>query len=95
MQQIPSKVGDVDRFDYKYPIKRAFVSEFADEGGGLLQGDYQALEMRVGGLASMDPSMINAFLNDRDLHTDTACDTWKLKPEEVTEDLRKKAKAVS
>lgn len=95
MQQIPSKIGDVDRFDYQYPIKRAFVSKYASEGGALIQGDYQALEMRVGGLASMDDSMITAFLNDEDLHTDTAMKTWGLTKEQVTSDLRKRAKAVS
>ncbi len=95
MQNIPAKTGDVTRFDYTHPIKRMFVSEFADEGGAMIGADYQALELRIAGLVSGDEGMYKVFKEHGDLHTATACDTWGLTPEQVTKDIRKKAKAVS
>lgn len=93
LQNIPSKVGDPKRFDYKYPIKRMFTSRF--ENGGLIEADFQALEMRVAGLRAKDLEMTRAFLNKDDLHTETAMTAFGLAREDVTPDLRQKAKGVS
>lgn len=93
MQQIPSKTGDVHRFDYRYPIKRMFVTRF--KGGALLQLDYSSLESRVMALAAGDEEMTKAFLDGGDVHTDTAVLVNGLPPEEITGDLRQQAKAVT
>ena len=93
MQQVPSKVGDPRRFDYAYPIKRMFTTSF--KNGALLQLDYQALEMRVVALRSGDMTMTQAFLDDKDLHTNTASLAFRVPEDEVSGDLRKKAKGVA
>ena len=93
LQNIPSKIGDPMRFDYKYPIKRMFISRF--ENGGLIEADFQALEMRVAGLRAKDLEMTKAFLNKDDLHTETAMTAFGVTRENVTADLRQKAKGVS
>lgn len=40
-QQLPSGSHNVNKFDYHYPVKRAFISRF--ENGGICQADYSAL----------------------------------------------------
>ena len=70
MKQVPSHITDVDRFDYKYPIKRLFVSRF--KNGKLFNIDYSNLEMRVMGLVTKEESMTNAFLSGHDIHKDNA-----------------------
>lgn len=50
-------------------IRRCFV---ADEGHRIASVDYQAQELRVLAALSGDPTMIQAFINDEDLHLLTA-----------------------
>ena len=42
-QQMPSGSHNVHKLDYKYPVKRAFVTSF--EGGAIIQLDYSALRV--------------------------------------------------
>lgn len=94
MQQVPSSHQNVNRFDYAYPIKRMFVTEF--EGGAIAQLDYSALEMRVLGLRASDKGMTQAFLDDKDLHEETARIVWEIPDgEPVAKDKRQAAKSVS
>jgi DNA polymerase I-like protein with 3'-5' exonuclease and polymerase domains/uracil-DNA glycosylase len=93
LQQLPRKTGDVNRFDYRYPIKRMFVTSF--EGGALLQLDYSSLESRILGLAAMDEEMTQAFLDGKDLHKETATIVYGVPIEEVTDDMRSMAKSVT
>lgn len=93
LQQMPRKTGDVKRFDYQHPIKRMFVTSF--EGGALLQLDYSSLESRVLGLAAMDEEMTQAFLDGKDLHRETATFVYGVPVEQVTDDMRSMAKAVT
>lgn len=93
MQQVPSKVGDPNRFDYTYPIKRMFKTSF--ENGALLQLDYSALEMRILALVAGDEAMTQAFLDGEDLHKSTASIVWKVPVSEVSKDMRKNAKSVN
>lgn len=93
LQQLPRKTGDVHRFDYKHPIKRMFVTSF--EGGALLQLDYSSLESRILGLAALDEEMTQAFLDGKDLHKETATFVYGVPVEEVTDDMRSMAKAVT
>lgn len=93
MQNMPRKSGDVYRFDYKHPIKRMFISRF--DGGALIQLDYSSLESRVMALDAMDMDMIKSFFDGEDIHRQTASLTFRKKPEDITDDERTKAKAVS
>jgi DNA polymerase-1 len=44
---------------------------------------------------SGDPAMVEAFLNDEDIHTLTASKVYKVEPREVTREMRDKAKTVN
>jgi len=93
LQQLPRKTGDVNRFDYKYPIKRMFVTSFL--GGALLQLDYSSLESRVLALAAMDEEMTQAFLDKNDIHKETASLVFGVPLDKVTKDMRSSAKSTT
>ncbi|AVR57031.1 DNA polymerase I [Mycobacterium phage TNguyen7] len=73
-------------------IRRCFL---ADEGHKIASVDYQAQELRVLAALSKDKAMVEAFLNDEDLHLKTARAAWP--DREITKDSpeRKYAKTVN
>lgn len=73
-------------------LRRFFVAE---EGKVLLDADYSQIELRVLASLSEDRRMIDAFLNGMDIHTQTACEIFKLPGELITPELRRRAKAVN
>jgi len=93
LQQLPKSTGDVTRFDYKYPIKRMFSSRF--KNGVVLQADYSSLESRIMALAANDEEMLEAFLNNADIHKETASLVFNIPIDEVTSDQRSSSKAVT
>lgn len=70
-----------------------FITSF--EGGALIQADFSSLESRVLGLAASDDEMTQAFLDGKDLHKETATFVYGVPVEEVTDDMRSMAKAVT
>ena len=73
-------------------FRRAFA---AKEGALLVDADYSQIELRILAALSGDARMIEAFKNGVDIHTVTASEVFGLLPEEVTPELRKRAKAVN
>jgi DNA polymerase-1 len=73
-------------------IRRAFIAE---PDHSLLAADYSQIELRVLAHMSDDPSLIQTFVEDQDIHTRTASEILGLPPEEITEEMRRKAKAVN
>ncbi len=61
----------------------------------LLDSDYSQIELRVLAHMANDSSMINAFLSNEDIHKVTASQVFDKPLDEVTSDLRSKAKAVN
>ncbi len=73
-------------------IRKAFVPT---EGSQLIDADYSQIELRILAHVSGDEHMQLAFKNKEDIHTSTAAKIFHVKPEDVTGDLRAKAKAVN
>ena len=73
-------------------MRKFFV---AREGCVLLDADYSQIELRVLASISSDDRMIDAFMNDRDIHTETASEIFKLPRELISPELRRRAKAVN
>lgn len=73
-------------------IRRYFI---AKEGYILLDADYSQIELRVLASLSNDEKMINAFLNDGDIHTETASQVFHIPKEMINYELRRRAKAVN
>lgn len=61
----------------------------------LLAADYSQIELRVLAHISQDPSLINSFRLGEDIHTRTAAEVFGVSPEEVTLEMRGRAKAVN
>ncbi|HHW03106.1 MAG TPA: DNA polymerase I [Thermoanaerobacterales bacterium] len=61
----------------------------------LLSGDYSQIELRVLAHVSGDESLIDAFIKGEDIHTRTASEVFGIPPENVTPELRDRAKAVN
>ena len=73
-------------------IRKAF---FPSEGNVLLSSDYHQIELRMLAHMAGEKAMINAFKNDIDIHTQTACDVFGIKAEDVTKEMRRRAKTVN
>ncbi|MBU9714182.1 DNA polymerase I [Bacillus tamaricis] len=74
-------------------IRHAFIPEQKD--AVILAADYSQIELRVLAHISKDENLINAFVNDLDIHTKTAMDVFHVKEEQVTSQMRRTAKAVN
>lgn len=74
-------------------IRKAFVPR--DENYVLLSADYSQIELRLMAAFSQDESMLEAFKNGRDIHSTTAAKIFKVPLEEVTSDMRRKAKTAN
>jgi DNA polymerase I len=74
-------------------IRKAFVSRNDDYL--FMSADYSQIELRIAASFANDATMIEAFKNKRDIHTTTAAKVFKVAIEEVTPDMRRKAKEVN
>ncbi len=61
----------------------------------LIDADYSQIELKVLAQMSKDANMINAFRTGMDIHAITASQVFKVDLENVTDELRKRAKAVN
>ena len=73
-------------------IRRAFVPE---SNHVLLSIDYSQIELRIVAHIAEDEAMIQAFLEDQDIHAATAAAVGNISLEEVTLDMRRNAKAIN
>lgn len=67
----------------------------AEEGKIFVDADYSQVELRVMAHVAKDEAMIEAFNSDEDIHTICASQVFKVPVEEVSKQLRSKAKAVN
>lgn len=74
-------------------LRRFFVPK--NEKYVLIDADYSQIELRLLAAISGDENMIGAFLSGADIHTSTAATVFGVPPEDVTPELRKRAKAVN
>lgn len=74
-------------------IRKAFVPR--DENHLILAADYSQIELRIMAAFSQDESMIEAFKQGRDIHATTAAKIFQVPLEEVSGDMRRKAKTAN
>lgn len=87
LQNIPIRTEDGRK------IRRAFIAQLPEYR--LLDGDYSQIELRVLAHISKDPKMIEAFVDGEDIHRKTASEVFHVNKEDVTSELRYRAKAVN
>ena len=73
-------------------LRRYFIS---DEGYSLVDADYSQIELRLLAHVADDYNMKEAFISGEDIHRKTASAVFGVPEEEVTEEMRKRAKAVN
>jgi len=74
-------------------IREAFVPR--SEAFLLMSADYSQIELRIAAAFAGDQTMIEAFRAKRDIHATTAAKVFKVPLEQVTPDMRRKAKEVN
>ena len=86
LQNIPVRTG------IGKEIRRAFI---AKEGCILVDADYSQIELRLLAHLSGDINMCDAFRRGQDIHARTAAEVYGLPLEEITPEMRSRAKAVN
>ena len=86
LQNIPT------RTDLGSEIRRMFVPA---EGCVLVDADYSQIELRLLAHISGDSAMQAAFTSGQDIHSATAAQVFRVAPEDVTHEMRRRAKAVN
>ena len=86
LQNIPIRTAEGRR------IRQAFV---APKGYKLLAADYSQIELRIMAHLAQDEGLLHAFRNDLDVHRATAAEVFGVELENVTNDMRRSAKAIN
>jgi DNA polymerase-1 len=87
LQNIPIRTVAGRRF------REYFVAK--DKDHVLIDADYSQIELRVLAHISGDKHMTAAFMAGDDIHTSTSCRVFGVSPEQVTIEMRKRAKAIN
>src|SRR5690625_3551414 len=74
-------------------IRQAFVP--SEDGWYMFAADYSQIELRVLAHISGDEKLVEAFNQDKDIHTQTAMDVFHVDEKEVDGNMRRQAKAVN
>ena len=86
LQNIPVKTSDGKE------IRKAFIAE---ENNILISADYNQIEMRILADIADVKALKEAFKNNQDIHSLTASQVFGSPINKITEDLRRKAKAIN
>lgn len=73
-------------------IRHAFV---ATEGFTLVALDYSQVELRLAAILSGDEALCTIFRSGRDVHQEVAARVFHVQPEEVTGEMRRRAKIIN
>ncbi len=86
LQNIPIRTEEGRR------IRQAFISP---SNCVLLAADYSQIELRIMAHLSKDKGLLEAFNNNEDIHKKTASEVFAIKPDEVSKEQRRAAKAIN
>ena len=86
LQNIPIRTEEGRR------IRKAFI---APDSWSVMAADYSQIELRIMAHLSCDKSLVDAFARGDDIHRATAAEVFDLEPMFVTDDQRRRAKAIN
>ena len=86
LQNIPIRTDEGRR------VRKAFV---APVGWSVMAADYSQIELRIMAHLSGDQSLVDAFARGDDIHRATAAEVFDLEPMFVTDEQRRRAKAIN
>ena len=87
LQNIPVRTAEGREF------RKYFIPQNSDYV--IIDADYSQIELRILAHIADDEAMINGFLSGEDIHTMTASKVFDIPASEVTQEYRKRAKAVN
>ena len=73
-------------------IRKAFIPE---KGNVLISSDYSQIELRLIAHIADEKNLINAFLDEIDIHSSTASEVFNVPLNDMTPDIRRNAKAIN
>lgn len=74
-------------------IRKAFTTAIPD--GVIISADYSQIELRIMAYICGDEALVRAFQEHFDIHTATASNVFNVAPNEVTPNMRRRAKEVN
>ncbi|MDR1045072.1 MAG: DNA polymerase I [Candidatus Adiutrix sp.] len=86
LQNIPARGEEGRR------IRSAFI---APPGRVIVSADYSQIELRVLAHFSRDQALLKAFVDDEDIHAQTAAEIFDLPPDQISPALRREAKTLN
>ncbi len=94
--RLSSTEPNLQNIPVRTPLGREMRKFFiAEDGYTIIDADYSQIELRVLAALSEDKNMIEAFNSGTDIHSVTASKVFNVPINNVTTDLRSKAKAVN
>ena len=87
LQNIPIRIEEGRK------IRQAFIP--SEKNWYIFAADYSQIELRVLAHISGDEKLIQAFKEDKDIHTETAMNVFHVSQSEVDKNMRRQAKAVN
>ncbi|NYT52599.1 MAG: DNA polymerase I [Candidatus Vesicomyosocius endoextente] len=73
-------------------IRSAFITS---KGNVIISADYSQIELRIMTQLSKDQNLLEAFNNDKDVHSETASTMFNIPIDEVTSEYRRRAKVIN
>jgi len=73
-------------------VRRAFIARDIGPDPLLLSADYSQVELRIMAHITGDPALVQAFMQDEDIHAATASQVFNVPLTEVTSAMRRRAK---
>lgn len=80
------------RSEYGKPIRNAFVAE---KNKKLISFDYSQIELRLATILSGDETLTQIFKDGKDVHSSVASYVFGVKEEDVTKEMRRRAKVIN
>jgi len=74
-------------------LRKVFIP--SNKNGFIVSADYSQIELRLMASFSGDDNLINAFNSGQDIHAKTASEIFGVPMENITPELRRKAKAIN
>ncbi len=90
--QNPGVQNIPNRTELGREIRKSFIAE---KGYKIVSFDYSQIELRIAAFLSGDKKLIEIFKTGQDVHTAVACEVFGVLPEEVTKEMRGKAKTIN
>ena len=95
--RLSSAEPNLQNIPIRTPEGREFRKFFIPQSDDyvIIDADYSQIELRILAHIANDEAMISSFISGEDIHTATAARVFGVSPDEVTPELRKRAKAVN